>query len=149
MPSTIANIFDVLTEYKHVTKVNDDISIFYIMYQSMLMVGTVLGPGTIFLMLVGAFAIAFSISNSTAFWLNIVPIAVFMIACFTLNSKIQLWLAQILSAVYALVMMAVMVGIAIQIQEDGLLAPTTLMILLVGGSFILAAIVHPQVRNYS
>lgn len=33
MPSTIANIFDVLADYKSVTKVNDDISIFYIAYQ--------------------------------------------------------------------------------------------------------------------
>ena len=53
MPSTIANVFDVLSDHKNVTKNNDDISIFYIAYQIMIMVGTVLGPGTIFLMLSG------------------------------------------------------------------------------------------------
>ena len=36
MPSTIANIFTVLSDYRHVTKVNDDISIFYIAYQVIL-----------------------------------------------------------------------------------------------------------------
>ena len=33
MPSTIANIFDVLSDYKNVTKVNEDISMLYICYQ--------------------------------------------------------------------------------------------------------------------
>ena len=55
MPSTIANIFDLLSDAKNVVKVNPDISRLYICYQIMMMVGTVIGPGTIFLMLVGAF----------------------------------------------------------------------------------------------
>ena len=33
MPSTLANIFDLLTDYKNVVAVNPDISIFYIAYQ--------------------------------------------------------------------------------------------------------------------
>lgn len=139
MPSTIANIFDVLSDYKNVTKVNEDISIFYIAYQvrcwtrsvfceetcphsrdglqMMMMVGTVLGPGTIFLMLVGAFSAAFGISNWTSFLINLIPILVFMIVCFLLKSSFQLLLAQILSACYALVMMAVLVGIMLQVSQ--------------------------------
>ncbi len=144
MPSTIANIFDVLGDYKNVTKMNDDISIFYIAYQVMVMVGTIVGPGMIFLMLVGAFTIAFGVSNWTSFMLNLVPILLFSIACYTLDSKIQLLMAQILSAVYALVMMAVMVGILLQINEDGVFAPTTLALLFLAASFILAGIIHPQ-----
>ena len=35
MPSTLANIFDLLTDYKNVVAVNPDISIFYIAYQVM------------------------------------------------------------------------------------------------------------------
>lgn len=144
MPSTIANIFDLLSDYKNVVKVNADISIFYVAYQIMMMVGTILGPGTIFLMLVGAFTAAFKISNWDSFLLNLVPILGFMLICFSLKSDIQLFVAQVLSAVYALVMMAVMVGIMLQVSEDGPLAPTSLSIFMVGGSFILSAIVHPQ-----
>ena len=118
MPSTIANVFDVLSDYKNVTKNNDDISIFYIAYQIMIMVGTVLGPGTIFLMLSGALSVAFGVSNSAAFLWNLIPILGFMIVCYLLNSKIQLFLAQILSAVYALVMMAVLVGIMLQVKKN-------------------------------
>jgi chitin synthase len=59
MPSTIANIADLLGDYRNVIKNNDDISFPYIIYQIMNMVGTILGPGSIFLMLVGAFNVAF------------------------------------------------------------------------------------------
>lgn len=144
MPSTIANIFDLLSDYKNVVKVNPDISMFYIGYQVMMMVGTVLGPGTIFMVLTGALNAAFGIANWTAFLYNLIPIMGFMIACFTLKSDTQLFLAQILAAAYALLMMAVMVGVVLQITVDGPLAPTSLMTFLTFGSFALAGILHPQ-----
>lgn len=84
----------------------------------MLMVGTVLGPGTIFLMLVGAFNAAFKISNWNSFILNLVPIIGFMLVCYLAKSKVQLLIAQVLSAVYALVMMAVLVGILLQVGQS-------------------------------
>ena len=53
------------------------------------MAGTILGPGTIFLMLVGAFVAAFNIGNWQAFQYNIYPILIFMIVCFVANSSAQ------------------------------------------------------------
>lgn len=110
VPSTIANIMDLLGDYKRTVKINDNISLLYIFYQTMLIGGTILGPGTIFLMLVGAFVAAFKIDNWTSFHYNIVPILFFMIVCFTCKSNIQVIFAQILSTLYALIMMAVIVG---------------------------------------
>ena len=57
--------------------------------QVMLMVGTVLGPGTIFLMLVGSFNAAFGISNWDSLLYNTIPVFIFMFACMTCSSKIQ------------------------------------------------------------
>ena len=71
------------------------------------MVGTVLGPGTIFLMLVGAFSVAFGIDNWDSFLYNLIPIIGFMLVCFVMDSKVQLFVAQVLSAIYGLIMMAV------------------------------------------
>ena len=61
-PSTMANIMDLLTDYKKTIAVNDSISLPYMIYQAMLMVGTILGPGTIFLMLVSAMVSVLRIS---------------------------------------------------------------------------------------
>ena len=37
-----------------------------------------------------------------------------------------------------MIMMAVLVGLLLQVGEDGLLAPTTLSLIFVAGSFVLA-----------
>ena len=66
-PSTIANVADLLSDYKRVIKNNDDVSFLYIVYQIMMLVGTVLGPGSIFIMLAGGLSIAFDLSNGTSF----------------------------------------------------------------------------------
>ena len=144
MPSTIANIFDVLSDAKNVTSINDDISVFYIAYQVVLMIGTIIGPGMIFLVLVGAVQVAFSIDLITSLIINLIPIMTFILVCFYLDSKIQLTLAQILSAVYALVMMAVVIGIFLQIAEEGWSNPNSLLFIILIGSFVLAAVLHPQ-----
>lgn len=56
--------------------------------------GTILGPGTIFLMLVGAFVAAFKIDNWTSFYYNIIPILLFMIVCFTCKANVQVFIFQ-------------------------------------------------------
>lgn len=123
---------------------NPDISLPYIIYQSMLMAGTILGPGTIFLMLVGAFVAAFRIDNWTSFYYNIIPIFLFIVVCFTMKSEWQLLVAQILSTGYALIMMAVIVGTALQLGEDGIGSPSAVFLITLTGSTFIAACLHPQ-----
>ncbi|KAL7298109.1 hypothetical protein TKK_0009113 [Trichogramma kaykai] len=144
VPSTIANIMDLLMDAKRTIKINDNISMPYIAYQILLMGGTILGPGTIFLMLVGAFVAAFKIDNWTSFYYNIIPILFFMIVCFTCKSNIQLLCAQILSTCYAMIMMAVIVGTALQLGEDGIGSPSAIFLISLSSSFFIAACLHPQ-----
>ncbi|XP_022241118.1 uncharacterized protein LOC106458718 [Limulus polyphemus] len=143
-PSTMANIMDLLGDYKRTVEINDNISVPYIIYQAMLMVGTVLGPGTIFLMLVGAMVAAFKISNWTSFGANIIPILFFIFICFVANNNIQILIAQIFSSAYALLMMAVLVGTSIQLSEDGIGSPSSIFLIGLSSSFFIAAVIHPQ-----
>ncbi|XP_048522963.1 chitin synthase chs-2 [Dendroctonus ponderosae] len=144
MPSTMANILDLLEDSDHIKEVNDDISTPYIWYQMILMVGTVIGPGTIFLMLVGAFVTVFNMSQYSALWCNVAPILLYVLVSLTCESKTQLLVAAILSAGYGLVMMMVFIGVAMQINEDGILAPSSLFFFLMMGEYIIAALVHPK-----
>jgi chitin synthase len=143
-PSTMANIVDLLGDYKKTVAINDSISLPYIIYQGMLMFGTILGPGTIFLMLVGAMNAVFHISNWDSFVINMIPILLYIIICFTCKSEVQILVAQIMSAAYALLMMAVFVGTAIQMIEDSVLSPTNIFFLSLLTSFFIAALAHPQ-----
>ena len=57
---------------------------------------------------------------------------------------LQLLLAQLLSAIYALIMMAVIVGTALQLGEDGIGSPSAIFLISLSGSFFIAACLHPQ-----
>ena len=95
-------------------------------------------------MLVGALVAVFRISNWDSFVFNFVPIILFIIICFTCSNEIQILVAQIMSAGYALLMMAVFVGTAIQMTEDGLASPSAIFFCALSGSFVVAAMLHPQ-----
>lgn len=142
-PSTMANILDLLQDYRNVVRVNRDISYLYILYHGFLMVGTVLGPGTILLMLVGAVNAVFGIDNTKSLVINTIPVTVFIVICFLANNDIQLLVAQILSAFYVFLMLAVFVGTAIQAVEQPL-SPSTIFFVLMISIFTVAAILHPR-----
>nr|CAD7413241.1 unnamed protein product [Timema cristinae] len=59
----------------------------------------------------------------------------------------QLFMAMIISTVYGLVMMAVVVGIALQIKEDGPLAPASMFFFVFAGELIIAGLLHPREIN--
>ncbi|XP_055608469.1 chitin synthase chs-2-like [Uranotaenia lowii] len=144
VPSTIANIMDLLGDAKRVVKTNNSISMPYIIYQFMLMFGTILGPGTIFLMMVGALVAVFRIDIWTSFLWNGLPLAGFMAICYWMKQKYQLMAAFFISAIYSLVMMAVLVGIIIQVMEDGIMAPSSIFFLTVALQIVITGILHPQ-----
>ncbi|XP_020295800.1 uncharacterized protein LOC109860841 isoform X2 [Pseudomyrmex gracilis] len=143
VPSTIANIMDLLMDAKRTIKINDNISLPYISYQILLMGGTILGPGTIFLMLVGAFVAAFKIDNWTSFYYNIIPILLFMIVCFTCKANVQVIVAAVISTIYAIVMTAVIVAFAINIAKESLMSPSAWFLFLVMGEIVITGLLHP------
>ena len=52
--------------------------------------------------------------------------------------------ANLITCLYAMVMMFVIVGIVLQIVEDGWLAPSSMFTMLVFGTFFVTAALHPQ-----
>lgn len=145
VPSTMANIMDLLGDYKRTVKVNDNISMPYILYQVMLLFGTILGPGTIFLMLVGAFVAAFAgVGNWAAFQMNLYPIILFMLVCFAAKQSRQITLAYILTAFYALVMCMVAVALALNMAMEGTNTPSAIFLFATAASFVITALLHPQ-----
>lgn len=117
----MANIFDLLSDARRITSTNTNISMPYIFYQIILMFGTFIGPGVIFLMTVScSLANAFSLINFslfktsailavfavdiyTAFVWNFFPLCSFMLACYFTKQKYQLIAAFIISIIYSLI----------------------------------------------
>lgn len=143
VPSTMANIFDLLSDAK-ITKVNNNISSLYVFYQSILMFGTFIGPGTIFLMMVSAIQAVFAVDIYSSFIWNFIPLSIFMTICFFCKQKYQLTAAFIISVLYSLIMMAVMVGVAIQVMTEGIFAPSSSFFFIVALQVIITGLLHPQ-----
>ena len=83
------------------------------------MFGTFIGPGGIFMMIAGACETVFGLSGLLALGLNLVPILLFMLACYYTDSKFQLAFAKLLTLLYMMLMLAVYVGLLIQIFDEG------------------------------
>ena len=107
------------------------------------MVGTVLSPGCIFLMIVGAMNTSFNLDSRLCLIYSGLPILVFIGVCFYAKDKTQIKFAIILSIIYALLMLAVMVSTIIEMVEDGLYQPTAIFFVSLCLSFLIAAVIHP------
>lgn len=142
-PSTMANIIDLLRSSKQTVKVNENISSIYMLYQGGLMLGTILSPGTIFLMLVGSMNSSFELQNQTSFYINFAPVLVFVLFCFFAKNNHQILLAQILSTFYVMLMLSVLVSTAIEIKTEPF-TPSVIFFTSMITIFIIAGIMHPQ-----
>jgi chitin synthase len=144
VPSTIANIIDFLSDYKHIVKVNESISYLYIVYQFFLMISTVLGPATVLLMITGAYNACLGTSLWQSFVLAVGPAFLYLILCYITTTDFQIKVAGLMSASYAIIMMCVLVGTTIQIAEDSWTSPNAIFLMLLVFIFFVAAITHPQ-----
>lgn len=144
IPSTLANIMDLLGSYRTTVKINDNISYLYMAYQGALMLSTILGPATVLLMMAGAFNAVIKTSLWQSYLLAVGPSVLYLILCFILKPDIQLTVAAILSAIYSLLMMAVVVGTMVQVAEDTVVSPNAIFLLMLLAIFIISACFHPQ-----
>ena len=90
------NLFDLIQNWSDVVARNDEISSGYMFYQLFNLVGFIIGPGTIFLLLISASGLAFGLSDTSSLILNLVLIGIFFLGCMQLDKDQQISLAQVI-----------------------------------------------------
>lgn len=123
---------------------NDNISRLYLLYQFAVFASSVLGPATVLLMTAGAYHTVFRVSLYWSYGLALVPPAIFIGICLLTKSSFQLIIAAIFSAFYAVIMMIVLVGTAINFVFEGWTSPNVIFVMLLVVVFLIAAVLHPQ-----
>ena len=146
MPSTLFNIFELIANYKRVIKNNNDMSIFYIIYQVVMLIFTIIGPGMIFILLIAGTQTALGVEQTISIIINLILLLMFIIVCFVGKPDSQIFFAQILTLIYAMVMIAATLDMVVQIGVDGLSSPNLVPFCLVFGSILIAGLFHPQVK---
>ena len=66
-------------------------------------------------MLIGAFSLAFGFTNDESLIFNTVLVGIFIVACMFAKADHQIRLAELLTVLYAIIMIAVYIGVAIQV----------------------------------
>lgn len=145
IPSTLANMMDLLSDYHRTVLVNDNISYLYMMYQAVVMGASLLAPATVILMVTGAIHV---VVGGALYWLwlalSIGAGIFYMLICFRCKPDTQITVAGYMSTFYAILMLAVTVGIIVQTSQDSWTSPNAMFIMVITGIFVLAGLLHPE-----
>lgn len=109
-----------------------------------LLISTILGPATVLLMMAGSFNVVFKINIFKSYSMAIVPAIFYIIICLVSSSSTQVMIAANMSAIYAIVMMVVVVGTLMNAFDGSLTSPNVVFLIMLGVIFFTAAVLHPE-----
>ncbi|XP_013396161.1 uncharacterized protein LOC106163195 [Lingula anatina] len=148
--STIANLYDLISNGWETSTVNDNITFGFILYQALLLVSSLLGPATVLMAISTSITTLLipNLSNDTAgsFVTNgiiLLPIIFYIWVSFTQTKNVQLNVAAILSGIYALLMIATLVGIIVEVGTN-IASMSSLIFLTLVALFVTTALLHPK-----
>ena len=145
MPSTIANILDLLKDAKHTILVNENISTFYIFYQGFLLASTILGPGTILLTIASSFRTVFtSLTLAESYTLAVAPAVFYLIICLKTKPDTQIFVGALMSSIYSMIMTMVLVATIAQLTNSDELSASSFFFVLLIVLFFVTGCLHPQ-----
>ncbi|XP_063433514.1 chitin synthase chs-2-like [Mytilus trossulus] len=143
-PSTLANIIDLLSSWRVTTKVNDNISTLFVLYQFVILSSSLLGIGTVTLMITGSFNAVLKINMFHSYIVAITPVVLYAIICMKCSNDKQIGAAALLSTVYTLVMVIVTVGLFVNLATEKSYSPNVIFFIEILSIFIIAGFAHPK-----
>ncbi|KAF5895643.1 chitin synthase chs-2-like, partial [Clarias magur] len=147
-PSTMANTLDLLASGSITAKLNKSISGPYILYQTITMAASILGPATVCLMIAGSLKFVFTIDANVALLIAVIPPTIYLFFCYYLGqakSDLQIKIAAIMSIVYACLMTATILSIiGDMVKQDTFVTPAGLFFIGIIIMYISTALLHPH-----
>jgi chitin synthase len=143
-PSTLANIIDLLSSWRSTTKSNDNISTPFIFYQFILFASSLLGVGTICMMIAGSLNAVLKISMWYSFVIAVSPVVFFATVCFKCTNDRQIFAAGVMTCLFTIVMVFVTVGMCLNLASEPLYSPNVIFIFEILFVFITSGICHPK-----
>ena len=112
IPSTIANLVQVISSHRKITLNNDSISIMFILYQLLLVFSTLVSPATVILFIAtGLTALNQSINEVPVIIVLFVMSVLYGLVCVYATEKTQIDVARILTIIFSIIMAVVISGI--------------------------------------
>ncbi|XP_076465689.1 uncharacterized protein LOC143297300 [Babylonia areolata] len=143
-PSTLANIIDLISSWRITVKMNDNISVLFMLYQFVLMASSIVAPGLVVFLIAQSYNTVLSIGLGESYVLSVVPVFLYIVLCLKAKTQTQVNAAAILSSVYAIIMLLVTVGTVINLATASILSPDVLFLVALAVIFIFAGFIHPN-----
>ena len=144
-PSTLANQWDLLKHSWVLIKYGNT-NIVHMAYLLIMILAGLIGPGSVFLLLVGGLHMALEMGLWASFALNAALATIFFVVSMFFAQKYQLIVAKILSVLYGIVMLIIMVVLvieAVRLRDYCAFTPTTTTLIIVASVYIFAGLLHP------
>ena len=121
IPSTVANISQLISEAISITKKNDSVSILFIIFQAIMVFSTAISPATVILVISSGLQSAYNLSDS----ITLVIISILLLVsvfygavCVYGSPQTQIDMAKLLTFIFAIIMSVVVVGIFLEVVYD-------------------------------
>ena len=114
IPSTIANLAQLISEATSITRKNDSISILFILFQAVMVFSTAISPATVILVISSGLQSAYDLSLSVTLLIICLLILVsifYGVVCVYGSPQTQIDMAKVLTFIFAMIMSVVVVGI--------------------------------------
>ena len=119
IPSTIANLALVISDWYKITSNNDSITIMFILYQFLIVFSSLISPGTVILIIVsGLKALDESLDEIVLILVLGIISILYGVICLYATEKTQLDIAKLLTIVFSVLMAVVLSGILSSIVND-------------------------------
>ena len=143
-PSTLANQWDLFAHSWVLLKYGNT-NIVHMFYLIIMLMAGFLGPGSVFLMLVGGLRMVSSMDLWASFALNAALITTFFMVSLFCRQELQLLVAKVLSLLYACIMIMIMFVLileAITLRDSCWLTPATTTLIIVASAYLFAGLLH-------
>ena len=114
IPSTIANLAQLISEAGSITRRNDTVSILFIFFQAIMVLSTAISPATVILVISSGLQSAFKLTLSDTLLIITILIVVsvfYGVVCLLSSPQTQLDMAKLLTFIFAIIMSVVIVGV--------------------------------------
>ena len=117
IPSTVANLWLLVSSAKKITRNNKTINFLFILYQLLIILSTIISPATVILII--SASLAQSHVNQAILTGSLVIISLlYGLVCLYTNQKTQLDFAKLLTLFFAILMVVVVVGLIKGVVDD-------------------------------
>ena len=117
IPSTVANLWLLISSAKNITRKNTSINVLFVVYQIFIILSTVIAPATV-IMIVSSSLASYHIPQMAVMIPLVFVSVLYGLACVFTSQTVQLDLAKILTLLSTIIMVVVVVGIMKAAVED-------------------------------